>query len=210
MSSGTDLWGLQMQLLTAPSSISRCTSVGTAQALQQTAPHPLLNRWTERSFSKRFSVYGQCSCFQGNIRRSYSKCLALFSLLAEYTVIDQHKPCCPWFNLNNVTRISRFNVEVSTLQRFASRRILFALSLLTSAGGMSLSPSIQCVRVVEGHRSPAFRLVNIMYRSQRCLDTGLAAKVSEYAFLKLKGIFREGRASLLDVDSFGKNIMDFL
>ena len=120
-----------------------------------------------------------------------------------------HHRTCPFFA--PPARTTVVEARMGGCGALLAGAIEVSISITRGAGGLSISPSLRCARVVS-HDSPAFVLVRQNRRTDsskwwQCIDS-----ISELDALldvithKLELLFRTGKASPCDVDLAGNTI----
>lgn len=106
-------------------------------------------------------------------------------------------------------------IRIKTCSAFLAGAVEASISIIRGAGGSSISPILQCARVVS-RDSPAFRLVRLSLDSDPSVPILNGIKIRSISELKahlennmhqLARMFRDGRASPYDVDLDGNTLL---
>ncbi|ETS77979.1 hypothetical protein PFICI_10041 [Pestalotiopsis fici W106-1] len=119
----------------------------------------------------------------------------------------RHHQACPMAKVQHLRHQNSSRLRVEMVGIIQSWRTSFALAC-GFGNGIEIAPSIACVRVVDD-KSP-LALANHIILHARVCGSIAQTKVYEILFQKLKQLYREGRASLMDVQKNGLSIVDCL
>ncbi|KAL8943287.1 MAG: hypothetical protein Q9211_001034 [Gyalolechia sp. 1 TL-2023] len=115
-----------------------------------------------------------------------------------------HRRTCPMFSTSSAVVTARLSISIcGALLRGAAEA---SFSIIRGAGGFSISPALNCMRVVDGN-TETFSLVASLDE-----DCPVACRIDwEYRLSrriqKIERLFREGQASPYDVDLEGKTLL---
>lgn len=127
-----------------------------------------------------------------------------FHAYAQQLEESRHSKDCAFYLPQKRTSIGlRFELS---LRQIASHLIDLSLSYTTGAGGFSISPKLNAVRVVL--YSPAFKLIDDL-----CLTSWPPEKYHERATVtgnQILSLFQNGQASPHDRNIYGNNILNVL
>lgn len=149
---------------------------------------------------------GQCCGCQSSLRGSASKSyyLALTRKLHWRMNLAlhllSHRPSCPLLHT--------YIISAKGCGTLLARAVEVSITITRGAGGFSISPVMQCLRVVP-HDSPAFKLVDW----SSALKRGLVKSTTEFDnilldnFSKIVLLFEAGKASAHDVDPHRESLL---
>ena len=133
------------------------------------------------------------------------------------TESTSHHPTCGLFASSASSNMAR--VRMKSCGAFLAGAIEASISIVRGAGGLSISPALQCARVVPRY-SPAFELVDgLGMYLRKCMYPGTGARESKVSLCgrlealldirihELAHLFRDGKASPYDVDLQGNTLL---
>lgn len=114
-----------------------------------------------------------------------------------------HRADCELFKY--FEREHTFNLKLRCYGGLIAQVVKASVHLRRGAGGFSLSPSLNCIRVVS-YDSPAFKLIDTFLDE---MDYDLASTLLQLDVLirKLQELFQDGRASPRDVNPRGDSLL---
>lgn len=118
-----------------------------------------------------------------------------------------HYRTCPMFASSASTTTAK--IRIKTCGAFLAGAIGASINIIRGAGGSSISPVLQCARVVPQDNS-AFRLVRSIYPILNGREITSRSEVKaqlEINIHQLARTFRDGRASPYDVDLDGNTLL---
>lgn len=119
---------------------------------------------------------------------------------------SSHDASCPLSQLTQKIDVATISLKHCGI--FLAGAIKASLTIKRGCGGLSISPNLECARVVPAD-SPAFQLVdwNAAYAEQQlnCIED--FANYFETGIRELERLLREGRASVYDVNIDGQTLL---
>ncbi|KAF5686269.1 hypothetical protein FCIRC_2987 [Fusarium circinatum] len=133
-----------------------------------------------------------------------------FIIENEMSFTDYHSPGCPLSTQEPLEQQTKRTLKfpIPFVQGRWRTAIQFSHFFTSGIGGMGFGQSLACAKMVDGDQSPSFKIVQVaMHPSDR-----LTNEDRETLFLscyrRLKWCFATRRASITDVDQYGRSIVD--
>jgi hypothetical protein len=148
-----------------------------------------------------------CSCTQSPYVRRTWYTPRNFSFFRFSTT--SHQKTCPLYKI--AKQIETLGFRYSFRSRFLSTSIRATLSVTTGAGGLSINPQMSIFNVVP-HGAPAFELLHpyhlctLRERDAPSYMNNLCGFLNT-TFHRLCNLFRDGKASPTDTDTFGQTLL---
>ncbi|KAH9891412.1 hypothetical protein F4778DRAFT_333611 [Xylariomycetidae sp. FL2044] len=152
----------------------------------------------------------ECSCSQELPGGAFAANLWSVNISLEYETRRRHLPSCPWSCFNEENQIRKFQLRISTSQMALSKKTTFMLQFFKGAGKLSLRPTIECIRVVDGRKSPAFQIARCIMECRWWIPWDGLLDVAEHALATLRNVLWERAVSLNEVNRSGNHILNLL
>ena len=113
------------------------------------------------------NVDGSFSCMCRRLRRFQRKTIVRGSLaLSSETVTERHLPGCPAKQkITDTDQSRRFSLTYTGLQRLLNLAVQLSFTVVSGAGGGSLSPRFRYFPTVDSETAPAWRMLNLLVDS---------------------------------------------
>ena len=142
-------------------------------------------------------ISSESSCYSGTT--SIPKWMFIFK-----TESMSHHLGCHLFVRSCSTTVAK--ICIKRCGAFLSGAIEASIAITRGAGGFSISPGLQCARVVPAS-NPAFELVDRISNRIRETDIGGLQLALEAGIQDLARLYRDGKASPYDVDLEGDTLL---
>ncbi|KAI1748981.1 hypothetical protein F4782DRAFT_338738 [Xylaria castorea] len=155
-----------------------------------------------------------CLCRPSRRISHYRKNWESFSFSYGTLNTRRHLPSCPLSRIDGEKRTTTVAIEYSGLKRLLQTSFVLSFADTHGAGGRSISPSFAYYPTVDEKTAPAFRIMRsamymlvYMVRNGSENEIGDFAKVLQHCFDNVLILYSRGKASPMDLNSYGESII---